>query len=321
MGSMTRRAFLSTGAAAAAWASSPHRARADAATMAFASTTGAVGLVTQVVRRLELEKKYDLKLDVKILDPAAGEKAVLLRQVDAGVFPVITAADVRDKGLDLVVFAPLLYMHIHLVVWNDSTAKSLADLRGKRIGVLDKVSGAYRGCQILAARGGLDFERDFQPVTGPPPALVTFLQRKQVDALAIHEPIVSKLLGEGKFRVVMSLNDEWKKTAKSDWLFVGAAAHRDWLTRNRTVAKRLADMLVEAMRELSRTPGLVEAEAEFLGLKAKAEIDLARERLLRFFPTEWNEAAVAGAMEPVREAARLGQIKQMPTQELLTVLR
>ena len=99
--------------------------------MAFASTTGAVGLVTQVVRRLELEKKYDLKLDVKILDPAAGEKAVLLRQVDAGVFPVITAADVRDKGLDLVVFAPLLYMHIHLVVWNDSTAKSLADLRGK----------------------------------------------------------------------------------------------------------------------------------------------------------------------------------------------
>ena len=56
---------------------------------------------------------------------------------------------------------------------------------------------------MLAARGGLDFERDFQPVTGPPPALVTFLQRKQVDALAIHEPIVTKLLAEGTFRVVM----------------------------------------------------------------------------------------------------------------------
>ena len=93
---MNRRRFLRTSAAATALALSPHRARADAATIAFASTTGAVGLVTQVVRRLELEKKSDLKLDVKILDPAAGEKAVLLRQVDAGVFPVITAADVRD---------------------------------------------------------------------------------------------------------------------------------------------------------------------------------------------------------------------------------
>jgi len=318
---MNRRTFLRAGAGATALALAPRKARADIAPISFASTTGAVGLVTQVVRRLELEKKYDLKLDIKVLDPAAGEKAVLLRQVDAGVFPVVTAADMRDKGQDLVVFAPLLYMHIHLVVWTDSPAKSFADLRGKRIGVLDKVSGAYRGCQVVAARGGLDFERDFQPVTGPPPALVTFLQRKQVDALAIHEPIVSKLLAEGNFRVVMSLNDEWKKTAKNDWLFVGCASHRDWLTKNRAAAKRLADMLVDAMRQLSRTPELVTAEAEFLGLKTKGEIDLARERLLRFFPTEWNDAMAAGAMDAVREAARLGQIKQVPAQELLTVLR
>src|SRR5205814_8889742 len=100
-----------------------------------------------------------------------------------------------------------------------------------------------------------------KPAAERPPEHVTYQKRNQMNELTIHEPIVSKLLGEGKFRVVMSLNDEWKKTAKSDWLFVGAAAHRDWLTRNRTVAKRLADMLVEAMRELSRTPGLVAAEA------------------------------------------------------------
>ena len=318
---MNRRAFLRSGAGATALVVAPRHARAEVTPISFASTTGAVGLVTQVVRRLDLERKYDLKLDIKVLDPAAGEKAVLLRQVDAGVFPVVTAADMRDKGQDLVVFAPLLYMHIHLVVWNDSPARAFADLRGKRIGVLDKVSGAYRGCQVIAARGGLDFERDFQPVTGPPPALVTFLQRKQVDALAIHEPIVSKLLAEGTFRVVMSLNDEWKKTSKSDWLFVGCAGHRDWLTKNRAAAKRLADMLVDGMRQLSGNPELVTAEAEFLGLKTKGEVDLARERLLRFFPTEWNEAMVGGAMDAVREAVRLGQLRQVPAQELLTVLR
>jgi hypothetical protein len=102
---------------------------------------------------------------------------------------------------------------------------------------------------------------------------------------------------------------------------VGCAGHRDWLTKNRAAAKRLADMLVDAMRQLNRSPDLVAAEAEFLGLKTKTEIDLARDRLVRFFPTEWDDAAVAGAMEPVREAARLGQIKQVPTQDLLAVLR
>ena len=319
---MNRRAFLRTGAATAALAvARPRVGLGQPAPLSFGSTTGAVGLVTQVIRRLDLERKYDLKLDARILDPAAAEKAVLLRQVDAGVFPVLTAADVREKGQDVVVFAPLLYIHIHLVVWSDSPAQTFADLRGKRIGVLDKVSGAYRGLQVLAAHGGLDFERDFQPVTGPPPALVTFLQRKQVDALAIHEPIVTKLLAEGTFRVVMGLNDEWKKAGKGDWLFVGAGAHRDWLTKNRAAAKRLADMLLDAERQLTRNPDLTEAEAEFLGLKTKAEIALARQRVPRIFPTEWNDAAVAAAMEPVREAARLGQIKQVPTHELLTVLR
>jgi ABC-type nitrate/sulfonate/bicarbonate transport system substrate-binding protein len=316
---MNRRTFLRAGASTIALAGVARHAHAQNA-VTFASTTGATGLMTQAIRRLDLERKYDLKIDAKILDPAAAEKAVLLKQVDAGVFPVLTAADVRDKGQDIVLFAPLLYIHISLLVWKDSPAQSLADLKGKKIGVLDKVSGSYRGCQLIAARAGLDFERDFQPVTGPPPALVTFLQRKQVDALAIHEPIVSKLLAEGTFRAIVGLNDEWKKAGKADWLFTGVGAHRDWLTKNRPVAKRLADMVVDAQRQLNRSPDLFEAEAEFLGLKTKAEIDLVRQRMPRFFPPEWNESVAAGAMEPVREAARLGLIKQVPT-ELLTVLR
>ena len=315
-----RRAFLRASAAGAALAAAPRIGHAQPPTVTFGSTTGATGLMTQAIRRLELEKKYDVKLDAKILDPAAAEKAVLLRQVDAGVFPVLTAADIRGKGQDIVLFAPLLYIHIYLLVWKDSPVQTLADLRGKRIGVLDKVSGSYRGCQLIAARAGLDFERAMQPVTGPPPALVTFLQRKQVDALAIHEPIVSKLLAEGSFRVVVGLNDEYRKGGKGDWLFTGVGAHRDWLAKNRAVAKRLAEMVIDAQRQLNRTPDLFEAEAEFMGLKTLAEIDLVRQRMPRFYPHEWNETVAAGAMDAVREAARLGQIKQVP-QELLIVLK
>ena len=317
---MNRRAFLRSGAAGVTVALAPAVARAQGVSISCASSTGAVGLVTQVVRRLELEKKYDVKLDLKILDPAGAEKAVLLRQVDAGLFPVLTAADLQSKGEQIVLFAPLLYMHTYVLVPNDAPVKTFTDLKGKKIGVLDKVSGAYRGMQLLAARAGLDFERDFQPVTGPPPALVTFLQRNSVDALVIHEPIVTKLLVEGRFRIVMGLNDEWKQAGKGDWLFVCAGAHRDWLTKNRAAAKRVGDLLLDAARQLSRTPDLVEAEAEFLALKTKAEIDLARQRMPKIFPAEWNDAVVAGTMEAVREASRLGQVKS-PAQEFLTVLR
>ena len=60
---MNRRAFLRGGAGAAALALSTRQARAQGTPLSFASSTGSVGLVTQVVRRLDLEKKFDLKLD------------------------------------------------------------------------------------------------------------------------------------------------------------------------------------------------------------------------------------------------------------------
>jgi NitT/TauT family transport system substrate-binding protein len=319
---VARRSFLALAAGAAASVVAPRPARAaEPPAISFASTTGAVGLTTQVIRRLDLDKKYDVKLDVKVLDPAGAEKTVLLKQVDTGLFPVISAADVAQRGQALVLYAPLLYMHTFLLVWQDAPYQKLADLRGKRVALLDKVSGAYRGMEVLSARAGLAFEKDFQVVTAPPPAIITFLQRKQVDAILIHEPLVSKLLAEGKFRVIMGLNDEWKKAAKQSWLFLCAAAHRDWLDANRAAARRLADVLLDAQRQINRNPDLVEAEAAFLGLKTRTEIDLAKERLPPFYPTEWNEATVANVMEGVKEAVRAGQLKQAPSSDLAVVLR
>lgn len=318
---MHRRAFLQTVAGASAGLVVARGPRpAHAATLTVASTTGALGVLTQVIQRAKLEDKFDLTLDVKVLDPAAAEKTVLLRQVDAGLFPVISAADVNLKGQQIVLFGPLLYMHSFIVVWNDSPAQSFADLKGKKFALLDKVSGAYRGMEVLAAHQGWNFEKDFELVTAPPPAVITFLQRKQVDAIVMHEPLTSKLLAEGKFRVVMGLNEQWKKERKSDWLFLCLAAHREWLDKNRAPARRLADMFMEAARLIRRDPALIGAEAKFLGLKTPREIELAQERLPRFLPTEWNEGAVAAVRDVVEEAVRLKQVPKAPAGDYIAVL-
>lgn len=318
---MRRRAFLKTvaGASAAFVAGRPSLAHAQGA-IALASTTGAVGLLTQVIKRAGLDKKFDLTLDVKVLNPAGAEKTVLLRQVDAGLFPVISAADVSSKGQDIVLFGPQLYMHSFLVVWQDAPYQKLEDLKGKKLALLDKVSGAYRGMQVVAAQAGMSFEQDFEQVTAPPPAVINFLQRRQVEAIVMHEPLTSKLLAEGKFRVIMGLNEEWKKHTRQDWLFLCLAAHREWLDKNRTVARRVNEAFMEAGRLVKKNPDLIEAEAPFLGLKTKTEIDLARQRLPQFLPTEWNETVAASVMETVREAVRLKQIPQLPSRDLVTVL-
>jgi ABC-type nitrate/sulfonate/bicarbonate transport system substrate-binding protein len=320
---VNRRRFLAAAAAGAAALGTPglRRAAAQPALVTFASTAGAAGLITQVARRLKLERQHDVRLDITYLDHAAAEKAVLLKQVDAGVFPVVSAADVNLRGQPVVIFAPMLYMHAFVVVGRESPYQRLGDLRGRRIGLLDKVSSVHRGMQILAARVGLDFERDFQPITSPPAEIVAMLQRGQVDALVIHEPAVSRLLAEEKFRVIMGLNQEWRKARNQSWLVLGAAAHRDWLVQNRAIARRVADVLLDAARAVNRDPDLVEAEAEILRLRTPAEIDLAKQRLPQFLATEWNDTVVAEAMQAVSEAARLGQLAEVPEQQFMTLLR
>lgn len=48
---------------------------------------------------------------------------------------------------------------------------------------------------------------------------------------------------------------------------------------------------------------------------------LARQRVPRFFPTEWNEAGVKDVMDIVGEAAKLGQIEQVPSREFVVLLK
>jgi ABC-type nitrate/sulfonate/bicarbonate transport system substrate-binding protein len=320
---MQRRDFLELagGASAAFLASGIGRVAAGEPTkLKLASSSSSVGMITQVVAREGLAAKHDLALDVAIVNPDAAVKMVMLGQVDAGLFPVMTAADVNLKGQDIVLFGPLLYMHSYLLVWADAPYQSLADLKGKKIASMDSVSGAYRGMQVLASWQGMDYERDFQIVTAPPPAVIAFLERKQVEAVVLHEPLVSILLAEGKFRVIMSMNDEWRKRKSQDWLFLCVGAHKSWLDKNRTVAQRLAATLLEAARRIRDEPTLITAEAEFLALKSPQEIALAQQRMPAIFPTEWSKAVIASVVDSMAEAARMKQIEAMPSGEIVVDL-
>jgi NitT/TauT family transport system substrate-binding protein len=320
---MQRRDFLElAGGASAAFLSAGigRVAAAEATKLKLASSSSSVGMLTQVVAREGLAAKHDLALDVAIVNPDAAVKMVMLGQVDAGLFPVMTAADVNLKGQDIVLFGPLLYMHSYLLVWADAPYQSLADLKGKKIASMDSVSGAYRGMQVLASWQGMDYERDFQLVTAPPPAVIAFLERKQVEAVVLHEPLVSILLAEGKFRVIMSMNDEWRKRKNQDWLFLCVGAHRSWLDKNRAVAQRLAAMLLEASRRIRDEPTLITAEAEFLALKSPQEIALAQQRMPAIFPTEWNKDVIASVVDSIQEAARMKQIEAMPSGEIVVDL-
>src|SRR6266481_119260 len=88
-----------------------------------------------------------------------GRAAVVLRRADAGIFPVVSAARVNLIGEKIRLFAPALINHNSVVLQKESTATRLADLKGKRIGTLDRISMTYTSLATVAKMQGLDLEQ------------------------------------------------------------------------------------------------------------------------------------------------------------------
>ena len=80
----------------------------EKAVFASPAPGSAVGLLCEVIKEKKLDEHNGLLLEVKYFDPAATEQAVILRRVDAGMFPVISAARVNLIGEKIRLFAPAL---------------------------------------------------------------------------------------------------------------------------------------------------------------------------------------------------------------------
>src|SRR5260370_42183318 len=80
----------------------------EKAVFASPAPGSAVGLLSEVIKEKKLDERNGLLLDVKYFDPPATEQAVVLRRVDAGIFPVVSAARVNLNGDTIPLFAPSL---------------------------------------------------------------------------------------------------------------------------------------------------------------------------------------------------------------------
>ncbi len=328
---LTRRRFLTAvGATAGIVACGPGAAPVAAetarptiapVTIKFASvSSGAVGFLTHVMTQRKIAAKYQITLDLVLADPAAAERAVLLKQVEAGLFPIVSAARANIEGQPITVFGPLLWSHNYGVTFADRPYARLADLKGKRIATLEAISGTYQATQIIAAGAGLNFERDFQVVTSPAPGVLALLARGDVEGIVHFEPNIGNLLVTGKYKVFLDHNAEWRRATGQNLFSIGLAAHQPWLDTNRETARRLVTALLETAALVQRDPTVFEEYAAFLGLDAPEKIKAAQERMPRIYPTEWNEAIAGNAEQIIAKAVELKLLDKAPPRRVTLVL-
>jgi NitT/TauT family transport system substrate-binding protein len=252
-----RRHVLAAAAASGALLALPAATRAQA--LERKSLTIAVGgknlLYYLPLTIAEQLKYFEAEgLDVKIVDFAGGARA--LQAVVGGSAEVVSGAfehtlNMQAKGQPMRAFvlqgrAP----QIVLAVSTRTMAgyKSMADLKGKKIGVTAPGSSTHIMTNFVLAKAGLK-PTDVSIVgVGASQGAVAAMRAGQIDAISNLDPVITILQRSGDIRIV----SDTREVAEADKVFGGPMpaaclyAPQPFLDRNPNVAQALTNAIVRA---------------------------------------------------------------------------
>jgi len=140
--------------------------------------------------------------------------------------PGASAFSIAASGVPIRFFGATAPADVTFVAPADSPIESIAQLRGKKIGMSPSGSSvALMTAAVLKANYGFNAS-EYSLVPGNEARLAQFLMQHQVDAAALRSVTVAQLT-EVKTRRLGTLVDEWHKLTKSNAVpYLGVAAAR-----------------------------------------------------------------------------------------------
>lgn len=187
-------------------------------------------------------------LDVQFVhfaDVNAPNRALAANAIDfAFAAPAAAVFSSTAEGVPLRIVLATQPADVEFVAPEDSPIHSLADLRGKRVGMSPAGSSvAAIATAVLQGNDGIR-SGDFSLVPGNEARLAQFLVQKQVDAAALRSVTVAQI-SELRVRRLGTFGDEWKKLTKSGATpYIGVSVVRaDYLSKHPDdIAKAIAGM-------------------------------------------------------------------------------
>ncbi len=209
-----------------------------------------VGNQSEVVaQQLGIYKKQGLDVELKLFPtgPAAlqGLLSGDLQMVEAGGAPMLNLA---AQNLPLYFLAsggintPDHPAGAIMIRPDDTSIKSFADLKGKKLGGLPKGTITHLWVANALARYGMKRD-DLQEVFLPFPQMGGLLASKQVDAIYSWPPFITMTQQAGQGKILVN-DSEWNPYAVLNAMIV----RRDWADKNPQVVRALLKASMETQR-------------------------------------------------------------------------
>src|SRR5450830_1257423 len=195
-------------------------------------------------------------LDVELQSQQAGvdaENELLAGAVQAVVGYYDHYIDLQSKGKEVQSITQLLVVPGGMeMVRSDlaSQIRSMADLKGRTLGVTGLGSSSSFLAQYLASRNGLKTSDYSMLPVGAGNTLIAALKQKRVDVVWTTEPTTSMLLASGEAKVLVDMNSAEGTRAALGGLYPASAFYvqRAWLQTHQAEATKLARAFVKTLK-------------------------------------------------------------------------
>src|SRR5436189_1618334 len=234
-----RRAFLRTGAAAAAAAAlgpAPLSAQGKGPIrLAYLQLGWAA---TEIIHKEDLLGKRGWQAEYSIVPGAPGPllNQLASKNVDAIDMSFALAAKAFEDGVPLKVTGVATAVLGAIIARKDAGLSRVEDLKGRKVAAVVGTS-TFFDIRALTLNGyGLDLQKDTQIVTATaPPDMVTLLGKKDVDAIIAWQPITDAVVFRGEGVYLAKQIDLWRKATGRPTGFpvhVCYLVHGDFIAKN-----------------------------------------------------------------------------------------
>ena len=277
-----------------------------------------------IIEQEKLYERYGFKLEVLRFQKTPEILAALSKgEADVAVIPAEMAAKMMQNGEDLVIIAVDM-MQNQAILSLDESINDICGLRGKLVGAV-VASGTYKVfkayvstiCNISVVETSETSNDYIAVVNVPPGSLLDALANRDVDAVVIWEPLVSRIIISLGAKIVDEYRELWSRAGVH-----GEAVMLVWVAKKEFVENHqdIIEKFLRARREaatiwikdrdkvvniLETLYGLSPSEVEYLYNRVVINDRPLDKSLINSIYEEWRLAWLGGYLE--KDPAGIGE--------------
>jgi NitT/TauT family transport system substrate-binding protein len=281
-------------------------------------------IASRVMIDQKIDRKYGIAVEYRAYPTLDGLfTAIRGKDVDVGFAGWTAIAQFRSKGFPVTTVFPVgRGVTVDVIVPSASPIKTIAELKGKKVGTFAGAAGTATVLfRVIASKfHGFDPGKTGDLQFAGPGLLPALLDKGEIDAAVMFDPIAAKLEGSGKYRSIGNLADAYKAGTGDDFLWIGYSTNDDFMRTEPEALKNFTRAWLEAVEYVKSHPEVFETYGKKYGLEPAA-IALLRERVIADYTTTWNDATIASLRrfaELANEVMGSGYLDKVPPEAFST---